>query len=309
MEFLRFLEGLRSPLLDQVMGFLTHLGGEAAFMALAAAVFWCHNKRTGYFLLMTGFLGTLLNQFLKLVFRIPRPWVLDREFTIVESAREGASGYSFPSGHTQNAAGTFGGLARAEKNRRFRALMLALVALVAFSRMYLGVHTPLDVGVSLATGALLVLLLYPAFQRWYESPRAMNLLLGGMALLAAAYTLFCETNPWPADIDAQNLASGIKNGYLLTGAAAGMLLCYNLDRRYIRFETAAPPAAQAVKVAAGLCLLVGLKALLKPPLAAIFGGHPAADGLRYFLVVVFAAAMWPMSFRWISSLFNKRKEI
>ena len=47
-----------------------------------------------------GFFGTLVNQFLKLVCRVPRPWVRDPNFTIVEAARADATGYSFPSGHT-----------------------------------------------------------------------------------------------------------------------------------------------------------------------------------------------------------------
>ena len=47
---------------------------------------------------------------MKLSFQIPRPWVLDPNFTIVEQAREAATGYSFPSGHSQSAVGTFGAL-------------------------------------------------------------------------------------------------------------------------------------------------------------------------------------------------------
>ena len=103
MEFLRFLEGLRTPFMDTLMSLITQLGDELFFMVFAITMFWCIDKRRGYYLLSVGFVGTVVNQFLKLVFRIPRPWVLDPNFTIVESAREAATGYSFPSGHTQNA--------------------------------------------------------------------------------------------------------------------------------------------------------------------------------------------------------------
>ncbi|MBQ1264784.1 MAG: phosphatase PAP2 family protein, partial [Oscillospiraceae bacterium] len=148
MDFLRWLSSLRTPALDSFFSALTHLGGETIFMVLAIAIFWCLSKRCGYFILVTCFFGTVFNQFLKIACRVPRPWVLDGTFPIVEAARADAGGYSFPSGHTQNAVGTFGALYLYNKNRTLRIICAALVVLVPFSRMYLGVHTPLDVGVA-----------------------------------------------------------------------------------------------------------------------------------------------------------------
>ena len=106
MKLLYLLESLRTPAGDWLMSGITHLGGETAFLAVAIFIFWCVDKHEGYYLLTVGFLGTVLNQFLKLLCRIPRPWVLDPDFTIVESARAEATGYSFPSGHSTPAAST-----------------------------------------------------------------------------------------------------------------------------------------------------------------------------------------------------------
>ena len=92
MEFLRLLEGLRTPVGDAFFSFITHLGEETIFIVAGLLFFWCINKKQGYFILTVGFLGTIINNFLKLVFRIPRPWVRDPEFTIVESARAEATG-------------------------------------------------------------------------------------------------------------------------------------------------------------------------------------------------------------------------
>lgn len=86
MDFLRFLEGIRTPVATAIFSFLTYFGDELFFMVLAITVFWCVSKRYGYYILAVGFLGTVLNQFMKLWFRVPRPWVLDPDFTIVESA-------------------------------------------------------------------------------------------------------------------------------------------------------------------------------------------------------------------------------
>ncbi len=106
MNFLRFLEGIRTPLVTAFMSLITYCGSEIFFIAVAVTVFWCVSKRDGYYIMIVGFLGSTINQFLKLWFRIPRPWILDPDFTVVESARPAATGYSFPSGHTQNIVGT-----------------------------------------------------------------------------------------------------------------------------------------------------------------------------------------------------------
>ena len=156
MSFLYFLEGLRNPVLDALFSFITLFGEETIFMVIGMVFFWCIDKYQGYYLLSTGFVGTMINQFLKMCFRIPRPWVKDPNFTIVESAREAATGYSFPSGHTQTSVGLMGGIARANKNKIVRGICLALCALVPLSRMYLGVHTPADVCVSIVVAGILI---------------------------------------------------------------------------------------------------------------------------------------------------------
>ena len=84
MEFLYALENIRTPVLDAVMSAVTQLGGEMVYMAAAIVIFWCVSKGLGYYILTVGFAGTVLNQFLKITCRIPRPWVQDPEFTIVE---------------------------------------------------------------------------------------------------------------------------------------------------------------------------------------------------------------------------------
>lgn len=300
MSLLYALEGIRTPFLDALFGAVTYLGDEIVYMALAVVVYWCFSKPLGYYILTGGFTGTILNQFMKITFRIPRPWVLDPEFEIVESAREAATGYSFPSGHTQNAFASFGSLAAWTKRRTLRVLCIAAVILVAFSRMYLGVHTPLDVGVSLVSGLALTLAIWPLFRDIESHPGRMYAAIGAMLALTLAYLLYVELYPFPADTDAENLASALENGYKLLGAGAAMLLSYALDRKYIHFETKAPPLGQILKCVIGLALVMGVRAVLKAPLYALFGNPNIADAARYFIMVFVAAAVWPMTFRFFA---------
>lgn len=302
MELLYTLENIRTPLLDTVMGLVTNLGGEAVFIAAAIIVFWCLSKSCGYYMMTVGFAGTIINQFLKLWFRIPRPWVKDPGFTIVESARAEATGYSFPSGHTQNAFAVFGAPARYFKSTALRIVLVLLIALTAFSRMYVGVHTPLDVGVSLIVGTVLVFVIYPFFRDMDRSPKKVYIIFGIFIVMAAAFVVFVELYDFPADIDTDNYASGLKNAYMILFCAVGLLLTFYVDTKYIRFPTQAVWWAQIIKVVAGLGILLALKAVLKAPLLALFGGHSVAHGVRYFIVILFAGILWPMTFKYFARL-------
>lgn len=305
MELLYALESIRTPFFDKLMGLVTNLGGEAVFIVAAIIVFWCLNKSCGYYMMTVGFAGTIINQFLKLWFRIPRPWVKDPNFTIVESARAEATGYSFPSGHTQNAFAVFGAPARFFKNTALRIIFIFLIALTAFSRMYVGVHTPLDVGVSIIVGTILVFVIYPFFRDMDKSPKKVYIIFSIFIVLAAAFVAFVELYNFPADIDAENYASGLKNAYMILFCAIGLMLTFFIDTKYVHFPTQAVWWAQIIKVVVGLAILLALKSVLKAPLLALFGGHSIAHGVRYFIVILFAGIVWPMTFKFFAKLGKK----
>jgi undecaprenyl-diphosphatase len=250
-------------------------------------------------------LGTVFNQFLKLWFRIPRPWVKDPEFTIVESARAEATGYSFPSGHTQSSVGMFGAVARWNKNAVLRTVAIILCVLVPVSRLYLGVHTPLDVLVSTVIALLLVFLFYPVITKALEKPNLMRILLFVMFLLSVGYVLFVEFYHFPADVDLHNFQSGLSNGYKMLGCILGLILSFEIDTRFTKFETSAVWWAQVLKLVLGLVPIILIKTFLKTPLLSLFGGHEFASCVRYFLITAFAGCVWPISFKWFSKLGRK----
>ena len=305
MELLYALESIRTPLLDKIMSAVTYMGGEMFFMVIAIGAFWCVSKRLGYYLMTVGFFGTILNQFLKILCCVPRPWVKDPDFTIVESARAGATGYSFPSGHTQNAVATYGGLARYTKRAWLRWVCIVLAALICSSRMYLGVHTPLDVGVSLVIAAALVLLVYPVIEEADRRPAVLTWTIGVMVVCSAAFVgyLYLRGDTGTTAEDTANYASALSNAWKLTGATIGVLVANVLDRKYIRFETEAVWWAQIIKLVLGLGLLMAIRAGLKAPLVALCGGaEEIAGGIRYLLMVLFAGCVWPLTFWGFSRL-------
>lgn len=299
MAFLYWLEDLRAPVLNELMLAVTYLGDEIAFLVVALILIWCADKRTGYYVLAVGFLGTIVNQFMKLWFRIPRPWVLDENFTILEQAREGASGYSFPSGHTQSSVGTFGAIAYTTKNKVLRWLCIAVVILVPFSRMYIGVHTPLDVGVAAAMAAVLIFLLKPIILG--RNDRVFPVFLGIMVAVSVAFLCFVELYPFPADIDPHNMASGLKNAYTLLGSLLGLVAVYIVDEKWLHFPTKAVWWAQVIKVAIGLVLVLLVKNGLRAPLDAVFG-ELIGRAVRYFMIVIAAGMVWPLTFKWFAQL-------
>ena len=192
MYILYFLESIRTGVGDFLMSTVTRFGEEAIFIVLALLFLWCIDKKEGYYLLTVGFFGLLFNQFMKILFRVPRPWVKDPSFTVVEGTKEAATGYSFPSGHTQTAVGSYGAVARYEKRKWLRILCIVLCVLVPFSRMYLGVHTPLDVGVSILFALVLIFALHPLFKTLDAHPYRLVYVLSGLLALSVAFILYVE---------------------------------------------------------------------------------------------------------------------
>ena len=293
MQILYFFESIRMPWLDRVMQAVTELGSETLFLAAVLMLFWCVSKQKAYLLMAVGFLGTLANQFLKLACQVPRPWIRDPNFTIVESARAGATGYSFPSGHSQNSVGTFATLACSTKDRFLKGLCIAVCVLVPVSRMYLGVHTPADVLVGSGMALLCLAIFLPLFRD--DDGSRIPKILGVLAVLGVAFVLYTELWSFPGDIDPHNLESAVKNSYTLLGALLGMIVVWYVDRSWLNFPTDAVWYAQILKFLGGLILVLLVKSALKAPLEAILPVYPARMA-RYFLVVLTAGILWPMTF-------------
>ena len=305
MEFLRLLESMRTGIGDFFFATVTHMGEEVFFLGIAILFYWCISKRQGYYILVTGVVGSVINQWLKIVCRIPRPWIIDPDFKPVGDAVAEATGYSFPSGHTQNIAGTFGCIGRYNKQRWLKILSVVIILLVAFSRMYLGVHTPLDVTVSLGVAAALVFAFHFVFRTEESTNKYMLPVMIGSVIFSIAFIIYVFLLPessFAEGADLQNLLSAKKNAATLTGCLVGLGLVYPLDRFVIKFETKGRWYAQLIKFAVGIGIVLAIKSGLKSPLEALLGNEYVARAVRYFLIVAFAGGVWPITFKYFAKL-------
>lgn len=297
MKFLEFLEQIRTPFGDVFFSLATRFGEESIFIVIGLVILWCVNKWHGYYLFAVGAASLVSNQFLKMVFRVPRPWVRNPEFSVVGDLREVDSGYSFPSGHTQISSGIYGGIARISRNKAVRISCVILCVLVAFSRMYLGMHTPWDVLTSLGISFILIFGIYPFAKKAKEKPVCLDVIYGLITAGCIAHILFVTYYQFPLDIDTANHQSALQNGYKFLGALLGIWLSYRVDIKYLRYETSAVWWGQIVKFVIGIMIVLFLKESLKQPLSALFHGRFVAGAVRYFAMVAFAGCIWPITFR------------
>ncbi|MCL2181605.1 MAG: phosphatase PAP2 family protein, partial [Treponema sp.] len=226
---------------------------------------------------------------MKICFRIDRPWIADPSLSPVQSAVKHATGYSFPSGHTQSATALFGTLGMQVKNIPFKTICFIIVILVAFSRMYLGVHTPLDVITSLIISSLLIALTIIFYNDTICKTRELIIALV-MILYAAAVIVIAAVLYSNGTIERHYLSDCLKAAGAGIGFAAGMYV----ERLYINFSVKAKNILwQIIKFTAGLAGVL----LIKEGLKLIIGTGLAVDTVRYFLMLLWVTMLYPLVIR------------
>ncbi|MDR0532130.1 MAG: phosphatase PAP2 family protein [Oscillospiraceae bacterium] len=159
-----------NPFWDSVFSFITRFGDGGVFWVALGLLLLLPNKtrKAGCVVLGAMALDVLLtNGLLKHLFNRPRPYDIDfaayaRDY-LYPGLTHKPGDASFPSGHTAASfAGAFGllfGARLAGKKAGFLGwAMVALAALVGFSRLYLGVHYLTDILAGALVGVLCALL-------------------------------------------------------------------------------------------------------------------------------------------------------
>ena len=287
MKLLSFLEGIRSPALTAILRIITSFGEETVAMVVLCAIYWCISKRCAYRIGIACFLSGLTVQGMKISFRINRPWILYPGLNPVPSSLPQATGYSFPSGHTQSSAALFGSLGAYIKQKPMKALCLLLLLLVAFSRMYLGVHTLLDVGVSLMI-SLIFIIAAPALTATCSGNKKKELILSlFMVMFAITVLIIAYVLLYNGKIEIEQMSDSLKAAGAGVGFATGMYI----ERVYIQFPVSTNSKFwQIIKFIMGFAGVFVLKEGLK----LIIGTGLAADTVRYFLMLIWVTAVFPI---------------
>ena len=274
-DFLLFLQNIRIAHFEAYNKLFLSITilGELWFPTLICAItYWCIDFRAGLYLFSLAGCNVIITHFAKMLACVYRPWVLSDKMCPVKEAVAFAKGYSFPSGHTATASSTLGGVAFLQRHNIMKCLLLViLVLLVGFSRLWLGVHTPQDVVFGFLTGLTLIFIMHFVIN-WAEKDKNRYLYLLAIINIFALFALIyvCYFNTYRMDyINGELLVNPTKQIYAMVvcvGYALGLVNGAMLCRRFFPFnpQTSSKRARITRGIIGGILVILLLRKILQP---------------------------------------------
>lgn len=204
--------------------------------------YWNIDKKKGKFMILSLCTGMYLTHLLKLFFHIPRPWIRDLRIRPSSQAIHGASGYSFPSSHTEIAASDYGALGTAVP--KYRKVCIGMIILTGLSRMFLGVHTPQDVLAAVCTALFSIFCAYVLVLRPDNKKYDERLLWAGAVLLTLAGVSYALMR--------RAAGEDIVNAMLIVGVFAGACPGFLLEDRFVGFSAEGSRKEKWIRLLAGI---------------------------------------------------------
>lgn len=282
LDIIRFFRDISIPFIDNLMQIITFFGEQYVLILVLASIYFVFNKEAGEKIAYSIFTSLGLNNILKGLLKVSRPFVVDPS---IEAVRvETATGYSFPSGHSQNAAVTFSSVAHHFKKRWLWITVAILIFLVGLSRVILGVHYPSDVivGISLGLGCtLLCSILYDKFKDnlWSKSLLFVITLLAFVPFLALFYR------------PDQTEMLIYKDFYTSFALFLGFIPAVIIENKFVNFNCLNPLKTRIIRLVVGLVIIMGLYLGLKMVFP---NDNIYFDMLRYFLVIFIGLGIYPL---------------
>lgn len=165
-QIIETVQLIANPVLDTFFIVITQMGGELFYLLALPLIYWSLSMELGFSVGIASLTTTWINVGMKQLLHQPRPFDLKPGLNRITE-----HGYGIPSGHAQGSATFWGYLFLRIRSAKMRIPAAALMLLIAFSRIYLGVHFPTDIlgGWLLAALVLtLMILLKPAIDKLFR---------------------------------------------------------------------------------------------------------------------------------------------
>ncbi len=315
LQYLLFLQNnVRTDNLTPFMMGVSNFAISFGLMAAIFCIFWCVDKKSGYFMITSYCITSLINSLVKLSFCIYRPWIRDPHIVPAGDAIKSAGGYSFPSGHTQIITASFasGAVLTWMKQKWFSILLFIIIFTVAFSRNYLGVHTPQDVIVGFILGLLSVIWAYKLQNREKKDKKSdFKLLLYGI-IIGIVSILYYTYKNYPTSFDSEGKLivdpiRMMKDGFLSTGLWMGFLLGWFIEKYYINFTTNCSVPIKLARAVFG----VGSLYLVYFKIGRLFYqlmSNCWANFFKWFLMIFYVMAIYPLIFKFVENLILSQQD-
>ena len=314
-EYLLFLQRFRESINDSLTPFMEGISLFAVtyLIMIPVFVYWVVSKRKGLYTLVSYYLCCGFNAIVKLTVCAYRPWIRDARVHPAGDAITTATGYSFPSGHTVTAGPIYGGLAVVSWSwKKFVSVILGIfLLLTAFSRNYLGVHTPQDVFVGICESVFWLIIVAKIFTYLDEHPEKENLLLLICFIVGWLGIAYITFKPYPMDyVDGKLLVDPQKmmnDGYGDICLLIAFPVARYIEKKWIGFQA---PGLKGAGLAAGIVGLVPLFLMIKfmrPALDGVLGTH-WGHFANTFIIVLYCIALWPLVIKAVSKTENKAEE-
>lgn len=320
-SYLLLLQNLREAtggILNTFFEIVTKLGETSVLMFAIGLIYWCYDKREGIFLLFTLYTNRIINGFIKITACVYRPWIRDPRVIPVPEAMADATGYSFPSGHTANATSFWGGLAAYKSDKYkfskvLRIILVVIVLLIAFSRNYLGVHTPQDVVVALVIGAAVLFIMTKLMPVIENKPGADAIAMIVGVAFCVLLILYAALKSYPSDIgaDGKVIVEGSKmavDSYKTAGSGIGLFVGWFIERRFIKFSTDIGNTERIFRAVFCVFTYTVLSELSGSAADVLVGmglGSGLAKAIMQFICLMYFTAGAPAIIKQFSRFFNK----